>query len=116
MQRLPTGKSGVRWFTFQVYPVLLPLVIDPRTSLTQLYVLAVFSMNIAVPLDLAIFGKLAQTGFPTEALRCRPNAFQDGFEVDSFSECLFADPSFWFVFFDSEFRGCDATAATAIAS
>jgi hypothetical protein len=64
-------------------------------GLTQLAnsVFAVVSRNIAVPVDFAIVGKLAQTVFPDGVPPLPPDAFEGGFDVDS-SGIIFADPSY----------------------
>jgi hypothetical protein len=55
---------------------------DPISQL----VFFVVSRNIAVPLDFAIVGKLAQTVFPDGVPPLPSEAFEGGFDVDSFWE------------------------------
>jgi hypothetical protein len=74
-QFLDTVECPRRFIYLSVQPVLIPLGSDPRT---QLGVFAVAVRNIAVPVDFAIVGKLAQTFFPggTLALPFETQAFQ----------------------------------------
>jgi hypothetical protein len=60
-QCVDPGKSNWRYLSFKLQTVYIPLIFDPSS---QLGVFAVVVRNIAVPVDLAIVGKLAQMVFP----------------------------------------------------
>jgi hypothetical protein len=49
-----------------------------------------------MPMKFAIVGKFTQADSQAE-VNCCPDAFEGGFDVDSFWEYLFADPSYRFV-------------------
>jgi hypothetical protein len=64
------------------YNLCAPLGSDPRS---QLAFSLLSSRNIAVPLDFAMVGKLAQTVFP-DGVPPLPSEAEGGFDVDSFWE------------------------------